>query len=136
MEEEDRQPNGTRYPYELPMVMPRADPRFRGHVWVLVDRHSYSNAASVAALVQDYGFGTIIGEETADVASNYASVQHFTLPRTGIVVTYPKSHFIRPNGKDEVAGVRPDIPIERPAVTVDGDVVLNEAIRIIGQASN
>lgn len=134
MDEEGRQPNGTRYRYDLPMVPPRAEPRFHGHVWILVDRHSYSNAASVAALVQDYGFGTILGEETADVASNYASVQHFTLPRTGIVVTYPKSHFIRPNGKDEIVGVQPDVPIGRPAVMADGDTVLDEALRIIGQA--
>ncbi|MBB6425720.1 S41 family peptidase [Sphingopyxis sp. JAI128] len=128
---EEKQPNGTRYTYELPIVAPRAEPRFHGRVWLLINRHSYSNAASVAALVQDYGFGKVLGEETADVASNYASVQHFTLPLTGIVVTYPKSHFVRPNGNAEVAGVTPDFPIEPPPVDASGDVALSKALEII-----
>lgn len=131
MDAEDRQPNGTRYLFELPLVQPRVGPRFQGRVWVLVNRHSYSNAASVAALVQDYGFGKIIGEETADVASNYASVQSFTLPGTGIVVTYPKSHFIRPNGKDDVKGVQPDILVDRPPVVATDDLVLSRTLAIV-----
>ncbi|WP_369934812.1 S41 family peptidase [Xanthomonas tesorieronis] len=133
MEAETHQPNGTRYRYELPLVQPRPAPRYQGRVWVLVNRHSYSNAASTAALVQDYGFGKVIGEETADVASNYASVQSFTLPGTKLSVTYPKSHFIRPNGKDEVARVRLDFPIGRPPVTSADDVVLSQALAIVRQ---
>ncbi|SEH12986.1 Peptidase family S41 [Sphingopyxis sp. YR583] len=131
IEAEERQPNGTRYAYALPMVMPRPEPRFKGRVWVLVNRHSYSNAASVAALVQDYGFGKVIGEETADVASNYASVQHFTLPGTGIVVTYPKSHFLRPNGKDEVEGVVPHLPFATHQIATSEDSVLDAAFKIV-----
>ncbi|MGK6319080.1 S41 family peptidase [Sphingomonas sp. DT-204] len=132
MDAEERQPNGTRYRYELPMVAPRPEPRFHGRVWVLINRHSYSNAASVAALVQDYRFGKVIGEETADVASNYASVQHFALPKTAITVTYPKSHFVRPSGRDEVAGVKPDYAIDRPSIAATEDVALNRALEIIG----
>lgn len=130
-EAEAKHPNGSRYDYALPLVAPRAEPRFHGRVWVLVDRHSYSNATSVAALVQDYGFGTILGEETADVASNYASVLYFDLPKTGITVTYPKSHFVRPNGRDDVSGVTPDVPLKRTPIGVADDVVLDEAIRYI-----
>lgn len=135
MNAEERQPNGARYAYELPIVTPRAEPRFQGRVWILINRHSYSNAASVAALVQDYGFGKVMGEETADVASNYASVQHFTLPGTGVAVTFPKSHFVRPNGKDDVEGVRPDFPIGRPPITAAGDTTLNMAVEIIRSAT-
>lgn len=133
MEAETHQPNGTRYRYELPLVQPRPAPRYQGRVWILVNRHSYSNAASVAALVQDYGFGKVIGEETADVASNYASVQSFTLRGTRLSVTYPKSHFVRPNGKDDVSGVRPDFPIGRPPVASADDVVLSQALAIVRQ---
>lgn len=131
MDAEARQPNGTRYDYDLPLNQPRSEPRFHGRVWVLVNRHSYSNATSVAALVQDYGFGKVLGEETADVASNYASVQSFTLPGTQIAVTYPKSHFVRPNGKDDVSGVWPDVMIARPPIGASDDIVLNEALSII-----
>jgi hypothetical protein len=131
MAAEAREPNGTRYQYDLPLAQPRTGPRFTGRVWILVNRHSYSNAASVAALVQDYGFGKVLGEETADVASNYASVQSFTLPNTKISVTYPKSHFIRPNGKDAVSGVQPDFPIARAALGGADDPVLNDAVTLI-----
>lgn len=133
MDAEARQPNGTRYKYDLPLTQPRTAPRFTGRVWILVNRHSYSNAASVAALVQDYGFGKVIGEETADVASNYASVQSFTLPNTKISVTYPKSHFVRPNGKDEVSGAKPDFSIPRAPLRGADDLVLNDAILLIRQ---
>lgn len=131
---EAKQPDGTRYDYRLPLVAPRAGPRYAGRVWVLVNRHSYSNATSVAALVQDYGFGKIMGEETADTASNYASVQNFTLPATGMAVTYPKSHFVRPSGVDEVAGVVPDIPLMRQPIGVAEDRVLAEALEAIRKA--
>jgi hypothetical protein len=133
MDAEAREPNGTRYKYDLPLAQPRTGPRFTGRVWILVNRHSYSNAASVAALVQDYGFGKVIGEETADVASNYASVQSFTLPNTKISVIYPKSHFVRPNGKDEVSGVTPDFSIPRAPITGTNDQVLYDAIALIQQ---
>ena len=113
------------------MVAPRSEPRFQGRVWVLINRHSYSNAASVAALVQDYGFGEVIGEETADVASNYASTQHFTLPGTGMIVAYPKSYFLRPNGNGAVAGVVPDFPIEPPRIASVGDPTLEAAMEIV-----
>jgi C-terminal processing protease CtpA/Prc len=67
------------------------------------------------------------------VASNYASVQSFTLPNTKISVTYPKSHFVRPNGKDEVAGVTPDFSIPRAPITGTNDQVLYDAIALIRQ---
>lgn len=131
MDAEAREPNGTRYKYDIPIVQPRNEPRFHGRVWVLVNRHSYSNAASVAALVQDYGFGKVVGEETADVASNFASVQSFTLPKTQIAVTYPKSHFVRPNGRDDVSGVLPDITLTRPPIGASEDLVLKDTLSLI-----
>ena len=56
--------NGERYLFPIAMVEPRPQPRFTGRVFVLHDRNSYSNGASVAALIQDYQFGTLLGEET------------------------------------------------------------------------
>lgn len=110
--EEQAHANGTRYPFEIAMVEPRPEPRYHGRVHVLVNRHSYSNAASAAALIQDYGFGRIYGEETADVPTTYASVLYFDLPNSGITVTYPKSYIVRPNGDERVRGVVPDVVID------------------------
>lgn len=101
--------NGEQFAFEIPEVRPREDRRYEGRVWVLVNRHSYSNATTVAAIVKDYGFGTLIGEETSDLPTSYASSAQFTLPETSIGVTYPKGYFVRPNGDEAVRGVIPDL---------------------------
>ncbi|MEJ6790304.1 S41 family peptidase [Brevundimonas sp. BR2-1] len=122
------QPNGARYPFELEMNAPRPEPRFHGRVHVLVNRHSYSNAASAAALIQDYDFGEIWGEETADVPTTYASVIGFELPVTGFTVTFPKSRIVRPSGDERLIGVIPDRPLPREPIGVAEDLVLAQAL--------
>lgn len=128
---EAAQVNGSRYVFELPMNAPRPGARFRGRVHVLVNRSSFSNAASVAAMIQDYGFGEVLGEETADLPTTYASVLAFDLPATGILVTYPKSRIVRPSGDETLIGVIPDRLIARPAIGETTDSVLEEAVRLI-----
>jgi C-terminal processing protease CtpA/Prc len=121
--------DGTVVKIELPKVAPRPD-RFQGRVFLLVNRHSYSNAASLAGMVQDYGFAKVVGEETADLPTSYASSAQFALPASGIEVTYPKGYFVRPNGDRKLKGVVPDFPIPA-AVFVDGhDAVLSAAVKI------
>jgi hypothetical protein len=128
---EARQVNGARYVYDLPMNAPRPGGRFQGRVHVLVNRNSFSNAASVAAMIQDFDFGEVLGEETADVPTTYASILTFDLPATGIVVTYPKSRIIRPSGDETLIGVTPDRVISRPAIGEITDSVLEEAVRLV-----
>lgn len=125
---EAEQTDGARYPYPLPWNAPRLEPRFHGRIHVLINRHSYSNAASVAAMIQDYDFGELVGEATTDMATTYASVQTFDLPATGITVTYPKSRIIRPNGDETLAGVRPDHSVPREPIGTAVDVVLQQAV--------
>jgi len=122
--------NGEIVRFELPRVSPRQD-RFRGQVFLLVNRHSYSNAASLAGMVQDYGFAKIIGEETADLPTSYASSAQFTLPNSGLVVTYPKGYFVRPNGDKSLRGVVPDFPIAQAVVNEGPDAVLRAALEAI-----
>ncbi|HVI33472.1 S41 family peptidase [Phenylobacterium sp.] len=122
------QPDGARYPFEIPLVQPRRGPRFEGRVWVLVNRHSYSNSASVAALIQDYGFGVVLGEETADVPTSHASTVHFELPNSGYSVAYPKSYFVRPSGDRAVRGVIPQVPLPREPIGVAADATLDAAL--------
>lgn len=127
---EAAQPDGARYAFELPLEQPRPAPRFEGKVYVLVNRHSYSNAASLAALIQDYGFGQVIGEQTADVPTTYASVLPFTLP-SGVVVTFPKSRIVRPSGDERLVGVVPDHPVAREPIATATDKVLDEALGLV-----
>ncbi|HEX7154637.1 MAG TPA: S41 family peptidase [Thermoanaerobaculia bacterium] len=131
--EMSRRGAGETFLFDLSYVEPRAASRFGGRVYVLVNRHSYSNSASMAAMVQDYGFATILGEETGDLPTTYASSVRFTLPRTGLSVSYPKSYFVRPNGDRSLRGVVPDlaIPTPRPGASTAPDPVLDAAIALV-----
>lgn len=101
--------NGTCFDVDMPKTEPRiVDERFQGKVYVLINRYTYSNAASVAAIIQDYKFGTIIGEETAEEVASQAAFHVFKLPNTQWPVYYPKAFAIRPNGDPSPRGVVPD----------------------------
>jgi Peptidase family S41 len=120
--------------FETPTTQPRAGYRFHGKVFVLIDRHTYSNAVAVAALIQDYRFGLILGEETADFATTYGAMEQFTLPSTGLSVGFPKARIIRPNGDTHARGVVPDIAITTPIVQASDDEVLRKAIEVAAQS--
>ncbi len=122
---------GDIFEFELDETPPRKGRRFTGNVYVLVDRHSYSNAVSVAAIIQDYGFGKVMGEKTSDMATTYGSMESFSLPSTDIKVGFPKSHIVRPSGDEISDGVTPDFIIESPIRPAKDDVVLTTAIRLI-----
>lgn len=110
--------------YEVPFASPRQGTRFAGQVHVLVNRYSYSNAVTTAALIQDYGFGTLYGEPTRDMATTYGAMEHFSLPHSEFVVGYPKAHIIRPNGDAHSHPVTPDVLINVPSVRGSQDVML------------
>jgi len=103
----------TVYTYEFDPYQPQPqEKRFTGKVYVLINRQSHSQAAVTASQIQDYGFGTIVGEETGDYPSLYASIFHYSLPNTGISVSASKGQIIRVNGSTNKEGVIPDIYIK------------------------
>ena len=128
--------NGQTVEFPIPEVEPRSAPRFDGEVYVLVNRYSFSNAVTSAALIQDYGFGAIMGEQTADMATTYGAMERFTLPNTGIVVAYPKALVVRPNGDENAHPLSPDILLPSPRVRGATDEMLEAAIEHIHSSSN
>jgi hypothetical protein len=84
-----------------------------------------------AAIAQDYGFGKLLGEETTDLASTYGALEKFTLPRTGIEVSFPKARILRPIGDPQARGVIPDIAISTPLTANRDDPVLEKTKGII-----
>ena len=108
--------------------------RFEGGVHVLVNRHSYSNAVTTAALIQDYGFGTIYGETTRDMATTFGAMEHFTLPHSGLVVGFPKARIIRPNGEVVPHPLTPDVMLPAPAIRGERDVRLDLLVERIETA--
>lgn len=77
------------------------------------------------------GFGRVLGEETADLATTLGAMEHFTLPHTGFTVGYPKARIVRPNGRIEPRGVVPDVILPAPRQADGNDGVLHEAMDVI-----
>jgi len=126
---------GEMVEFEIPLAQPRSEPRFHGNVFLLINRHSFSNTVMVAALTQDYGFGKVLGEETSDLSASYGAMESFKLTKTGISVGFPKAHIIRPNGSEVPRGVVPDFPIEEPIVQTTEDEMLRRAIDLAAKAA-
>jgi C-terminal processing protease CtpA/Prc len=121
---------GDVFSFDIPMAQPRDGQRFGGRVFMLVNRHSYSNTVQVAAMSQDMHIATILGEETSDLATTFGAMEQFTLPRTGIDVGFPKAQIIRVNGDLRARGVVPDVLIETPIVEPASDPVLQRALQL------
>jgi C-terminal processing protease CtpA/Prc len=123
--------NGSYFDRPIIQISPHSETIcFKGNVYVLINRYSYSNTASVAAIIQDYKFGEIIGEETAEVVSSYGAVHTFKLPNSNWNVVYPKALGVRPNGDASQRGVIPNYPIEEDIFT-DKDEVLEYTVKLI-----
>ena len=123
--------SGEVFTFDLPLSQPHSDKQFKAPVYVLVNRYSYSNAVSVAAIVQDYGFGEIIGEKTADLATTFGAMEKFKLSNTGIEVGSPKALIIRPNGDESPDGVTPDYVIPMPFSLDSEGKQLQQAVELI-----
>lgn len=119
-----RNTDGTVFKYDFPACKPLENAkRFKGKVYVLINRQTYSMAAVSAALIQDYKFGKIVGEETGDVPTLYASQFSYALPQTGIVVKVPKSYIVRVNGSKQLEGVKPDIYIQDHLLDANDEIL-------------
>ncbi|CAN0563349.1 unnamed protein product [Ectocarpus sp. 12 AP-2014] len=121
--------NGEIYNYEFDEYQPQPNgKRFNGKVYVLVNRQSHSQSAVTASQIQDYKFGTIVGEETGDFPTLYASQFQYTLPNTGIVVKVSKGQIVRVNGSKKEEGVIPDIIIKDHLLDEE-DEILNGLLK-------
>ncbi len=128
----EKQPNGTILTHQFPVNQPHPE-RLAVPVFMLINRHSYSNAVTVAAMAQDYGFATILGEETSDLATTYGAMEHFKLQHTGIKVGFPKAYIVRPNGDETIRGVVPEQLIPTPMYEPEKDLVLAQALAHINK---
>ncbi len=117
------------FDHEAILPQPK-EKRYNGKVYVLVNRLSYSQSTVTAAQIQDYGFGTIVGEETGEFPNLYASIYNYPLPNTGISVDVAKGKIERMSGTDNGKGVIPDIKIKDHLLDED-DEILKGLLEII-----
>ena len=116
--------DGSIYPYVYEPEQPQPkEKRFNGNVYVLVNRQSHSQSAVTASQIQDYNFATIVGEETGDFPSLYASQYAYNLPNTAIEVKISKGYIVRVNGSKKAEGVIPDIYIKDHLLDEDDEIL-------------
>ena len=128
--------DGEIYPYEFEAYQPQLEEkRFQGKVYVLVNRQSHSQAAVTAAQIQDYGFATIVGEETAEFPTLYASQYQYSLPKTGVEVKVSKGYIVRVSGSKKAEGVIPDIYI-KDYLLDEKDEILEGVLHQISRSKN
>lgn len=121
--------DGEIYNFEFDEYQPQLkQKRFIGVVYVLVNRQSHSQSAVTASQIQDYKLGTIVGEETGDFPTLYASQFQYKLPNTGIVVKVSKGQIVRVNGSKKQEGVIPDIIIKDHLLDEE-DEILNGLLK-------
>jgi C-terminal processing protease CtpA/Prc len=124
-------PDGETFDVTIPEHGFRNDSlKFCGKVYVLINRYSYSQSAAIATQVQDYQFGILIGEGTAQIPTNYGATHQFELPNTKMAVVYPKAFIVRPNGDTKFEGVTPDILVEDNIFT-DKDEIMEYTLDLI-----
>jgi len=122
--------DGARFEIELNTVQPRnGDLAFKGEVITLINRFTFSNAASVAAIIQDYDFGILVGEETGDTPSSCGAIHTFELPNTGMGIVFPKGCMVRPSGDPSLRGVIPDHMVSDNPFTKE-DEILDAALQL------
>lgn len=92
-------------------VQPHADNpiHFSGQVFVLVGGATYSSAVLFANVVQDFGFGQVVGAAGYARARQSGGLQSRSLPHTGLEIISPRFILDRPSGLREPVLVRPDI---------------------------
>lgn len=116
--------NGEVYDYDFGFCDPNPSQiRFHGKVYALVNRQSYSQSTVTAAQIQDYNFGTLVGEETAEFPNLYASIYNYSLPNTGITVDVAKGKIERVSEVDNNRGVLPDIIIKDHLLDKDDEIL-------------
>ena len=107
-----RKPLGTVLQYDLPPVNPEPTPlRFGGEVYVLTSQCTASSATDFAAVVKDFELGTIVGEETGGLPTDFGDYIPFSLPEVGLELRVSHKYFVRPGGFDDGRGVLPDVEV-------------------------
>ncbi|WP_352420838.1 S41 family peptidase [Proteiniborus sp.] len=78
-------------------IAPKENVKFRGKVYLLVDREVYSSAEKFAAFSKDTGFATLVGETTGG-GMTFADVPMTYMPLSGFIVNYSRELVLNADG--------------------------------------
>jgi hypothetical protein len=81
--------------------------RFKGKVYVVISPRTYSSAVLFSTVVQDKGFGTLVGVGGGARDTQSGGTQNIRLPNTQMTVVVPRFVLTRPSGRGGL--LQPDV---------------------------
>jgi hypothetical protein len=84
--------------------------RFDGNVFVLTDAITFSSASVLAATLQCYGIGVVVGQETGGTQIFFDEPYEYYLPHSQLFVGISTQKYWSPCGTSMKHGVIPDYP--------------------------
>ena len=107
--------------------------RFKGSIYLLIAKPTFSAASNFAAAVKYFEIGTLIGQETSGEKDHYGQILPIQLPNSGLKGQVSTAHFITVGGMEDSGGVKPDYEVkQKPEDTAKGvDTVLQFTLNII-----
>lgn len=124
--------NGTMLIKDFKPEVPKSNKLlFKGNVYLLTSRKTYSAAAILAATFKYYKLGTIVGEETGEPTTFTANTVEIALPNTKLVCSVSCAKIYLIGTKDDGRGVIPDIEIKSSDYAAKNDVVLDHVKSLI-----
>lgn len=83
---------------------------FKGKTYLLVGRLSYSSSVLLSNVVQDFGFGQLVGQSAYVRSRQTGGINQInTLPNTRLEIVAPRFILDRPSGKRDPVLLQPDI---------------------------
>lgn len=109
--------------------------RFEGSVYVLTDAVTFSSATIIAATVQCYDLGTVIGQETGGTQVMYSWFYDLVLPNSELFVGISTDRRWVPCGEHHDRGIIPDIEIEYTLDDhkADRDLEMDKVLELISK---
>jgi len=92
---------------------------FGGIVFVAVGPGTYSSAVVMSTVIQDFGFGRVIGPKDSVRANSSGGTRRTTLTNSGLIVVAPRFVLTRPSGAKQPVLLTPDIPYDPQEPLVD-----------------
>jgi len=121
--------NGSTLVKRFPPESPKPNPLlFKGKVYLLIGKKTYSAAAILAATFKHYQLGTLVGEETGQATTFTANTVELILPNTKLVCSVSTSKLYMIGTQDDGKGVLSDLTLNSNG-TSEKDKVLENLIQ-------
>jgi hypothetical protein len=111
------------------------DVRFTGDTYVLISPITYSSGIVFASTLKDFGFATLVGQETGGNANQTAQGNLFNLPHSQLRAYITTRMLVRPSGSLAPGGVKPDHSTRatQDSLQAGRDVEMEKALALIAE---